>query len=284
MPELSRQYAKLCDIEDFEDERLRSRAAELRPDLDLQWQFDRKSWEMANATLLLEDCDLLVPASEVLSVAAGKEAVLFWLARRVGRTVATDIYGRGEFASTEAPPEMLADPWSFDPHGGPPGNLEVAEMDARELRFADATFDAVICLSSIEHFGSPADIRRAAAEIGRVLRPGGVAYIATELQLAPAPGPRRALEAAVRGLSGGRVWRREVFTPETLQRDVIEPSGLRLMQPLDLGISPRSYANLAHRRWRGDLRTASGRFHPHIVLEVRGERFTSVGLPLRKPD
>ena len=41
------------------------------------------------------------------------------------------------------------------------------------LEFEDGSFDAVFSLSSIEHFGSWADIRRSAEEIGRVLRPGG---------------------------------------------------------------------------------------------------------------
>ena len=53
-------------------------------------------------------------------------------------------------------------------------------MDGRRLTFPDASFDAVFTVSSIEHFGAPGDVARAAAEIGRVLRPGGHALIITE--------------------------------------------------------------------------------------------------------
>ena len=42
------------------------------------------------------------------------------------------------------------------------------------LPFADGSFDAVICTASVEYLLDP---RRAAREIGRVLRPGGVAAL-----------------------------------------------------------------------------------------------------------
>ena len=78
--------------------------------------------------------------------------------------------------------------------------------------------------------------------------------------------------------------RRELFTEEELRRDVIEASGLELMQPLDTCVSPESFDNLARRRpLRRRLVTPSGHFHPHITLRLGGETFTSVGLPLHKP-
>ena len=78
--------------------------------------------------------------------------------------------------------------------------------------------------------------------------------------------------------------RRELFTEEELRRDVIEASGLALMQPLDTCVSPESFDNLARRRpLRRRLVTPSGHFHPHITLCLGGETFTSVGLPLHKP-
>jgi SAM-dependent methyltransferase len=43
--------------------------------------------------------------------------------------------------------------------------------DAAELPFPDASFDAVVCVEVLEHLFEP---RAAAAEIARVLRPGGV--------------------------------------------------------------------------------------------------------------
>jgi SAM-dependent methyltransferase len=279
--ELSRRYAKVCDIEDFDDPAFRQRCREVRPDLDLDWQLDRKTWESAMATLFLEDAGL-VEGADILSVGAGREAVLFWLAERARRLVAVDIYGQGEFAGSDAPAGMLEDPARFSPFGRPVPALEVMSLDARSMpELPDASFDAVYSLSSIEHFGSPADIRAAAAEIGRVLRPGGYAYLATELVLDPAPALQLRARAAVCRASGGRWMRREVFTQPELVSELVEPSGLTLMQPVDTRISPASFANKAVKRGRG-LRYPQGRFHPHVVLEIGGDVFTSVGLPLHK--
>ena len=281
---MRRHYAKVCDIEDFADPAFAERAQALRPDYDMRVQLDRKTWEFTMLSLFFEEVGLLDERSQVLSVGAGREAVLFWLAPRVGRMVATDTYGSGKFAGSEAPELMLTDPAVFSPYGGELTNLEVLTTDGRALHaFSDGSLDAVFTLSSIEHFGSAADIRRAAAEIGRVLRPGGYAFVVTELTLALPPAWRRAVQQAARTLSRGRLARREVFTREELQRDVIEPTGLELLQPLDTTISPQSFDNLAVRRLRRWLRTPSGRFHPHIAIKVGGETFTSVGLPLRKP-
>ena len=280
---MHRHYAKVCDIRDFDDPAFRARAAELRPDLDLAWQLDRKTWELTMLSLFLEEAGVLDGRSEVLSVGAGREAIVFWLARRVGRMVASDLYGHGEFAGSEAPEEMLVHPERLSPYGGELGNLEVRVADGRSLEeFGDASFDAVFSLSSIEHFGAAAEIRRAAAAVGRVLRPGGVAFLATELSLSSPPAPRRVAQAALRALSGGRLARREVSSREELPRAVIDPSGLDLLQALELSISPESFDNLAVRRFRRWLRTPTGSFHPHMALRVAGETFTSVALPLCK--
>jgi SAM-dependent methyltransferase len=230
-------------------------------------------------SLLLEEKALLGGAAEVLSVGAGREAIVFWLAGRVGRMVAADQYGAHRWRRLHS--TMLTDPGSLSPYPGVSlDRLEVRSMDARQLEFEDASFDAVFSLSSIEHFGSPSDIRRAAAEMGRVLRPDGIAYVATELELVGARWPRRSGEAVLRGLSRGRLGQAEVFTPATLERDIVGPSGLELVQPLDLSISDASFDNLAVRRLGRWLRTRTGRFHPHIVLRDGGRTFTSVGLPL----
>ncbi|MDP9372962.1 MAG: class I SAM-dependent methyltransferase [Chloroflexota bacterium] len=60
------------------------------------------------------------------------------------------------------------------------GRIEaVEELDARDLRgLADASFDAVLALGPFYHLQAEADRRRAAGEIARVLRPGGVACVA----------------------------------------------------------------------------------------------------------
>ena len=54
----------------------------------------------------------------------------------------------------------------------------ILELDARDLsRFPDACFDAVVCLGPFYHLPDPADRARAASELSRVLRPGGMAFV-----------------------------------------------------------------------------------------------------------
>lgn len=52
--------------------------------------------------------------------------------------------------------------------------LLCACTDVRCLPFADAAFEAVVSLSTLDHFASHADIETSLAELARVLRPGGM--------------------------------------------------------------------------------------------------------------
>ena len=49
-------------------------------------------------------------------------------------------------------------------------NVEFVEADSERLPFADGAFSAVLCTTSFHHYPDP---RRAAAEMARVLSPGG---------------------------------------------------------------------------------------------------------------
>ena len=53
------------------------------------------------------------------------------------------------------------------------GNTIYTAGDARALPFADGSFDIVVSDSTLDHFPVESDIRRAIAELARVLRPGG---------------------------------------------------------------------------------------------------------------
>jgi SAM-dependent methyltransferase len=295
---LTRQYVKLCDLADFDDPELRARIHEIVPDLEPPADLHRKYWEYAMLTLLLEDVGKLDDESDVLSVGAGHEEVLYWLCNRVRRVVATDIYGEGSFADREADASMLTNPSAYAPYPYREDRLEVWKMDARELQFDDECFDVVFSLSSIEHFGSPRDIGRAASEIGRVLKPGGYAFIATECFTRRHPLNSKLVQTAIRVATLGRHCEKatplrraiDVFTPRELISRILRPSGLRLVQPIDLTLSAATHENV--------IRCLGGRFEfpnepfPHIVVEPEGSAFllrgraapfTSIALAMSKP-
>jgi len=288
---LSRQYVKLCDRRDFDDPRVRSTIRDIAPGRSEAEEVERKLWEYAMLAMFLGDAGRLQEDTEILAVGAGHEDVLYWLANRVGRVVATDIYGEGGFSGREAQDAMLADPSQFAPYPYREDRLEARWMDARRLEFADHSFDAVFSLSSIEHFGTPADIARSAKEMGRVLRPGGHAFIVTECFTGFHLLDTAIVQTAVRALTLGRRAAHatprnreiDVFTPRELESRIVGPSGLRLMQPLDRDLSPETFDNLTRFVGDGDLYPASGRFHPHITLRTIGAPWTSVCLALEKP-
>jgi ubiquinone/menaquinone biosynthesis C-methylase UbiE len=297
-PVLRRQYVKFCDVRDFEDPVLRARIRSILPGFDDRALAHRKHWEYATLTLFIEDVGKLDERAEVLSVGAGREEVVYWLANRVGRVVAADIYGAGEFAGREATASMLTDPGAFAPYPYRVERLEIRSTDARALEFADESFDVVYSLSSIEHFGSSNDIARAAREIGRVLKRGGYAFVVTECFLRRHPFNSRLVQTAIRAATLNRRYpastprRRsmDVLTPAELERLIVRPSGLELVQPFDRFVSHETWDNV--QSWvGGELRPATGDRCPHVILELRSSRlpltycapWTSVALALQKP-
>lgn len=290
---LRRHYAKRCDIRDFSDPEVLAVLREILPERDPEAHIERKVWEFAMLALFLEETGHLDDRSEALAIGAGDERMVFWLANRMGRVVATDIYGEGSFAGREARASMLEDPKAHAPFPYREDRLEVRWMDARELDFPDESFDVAFSLSSIEHFGSPADIARSAREMGRVLKPGGHAFVVTECFVRRHPLNAAPVDFAVRALTLGRKRRiatprrravvGEVFTPRELIKRIVRPSGLELMQPFDLSLSPESWENLCVSRPGGGLEPATGSFYPHILLQSDRSVFTSICLPLRKP-
>lgn len=269
MDRLTRQYVKLCDLADFDDPELLATIGDLLPERDPAAHVERKVWEFAMCALFLRDTDRLHDDSELLAVGAGDERLVFWLANQVGRVVATDIYGSGRFATREGAAAMLEDPAERAPFPYREDRLEVLWMDGRELAFPDASFDVVVSISSVEHFGGRRGMARAARELGRVLRPGGHAFVVTECFLSTRA--RRLLRGA------------DVFTWREIETFLIGPSGLRLMQPVDRHVSQRSWENLTAQTLFRGLRPRTGTYFPHVLLSARGAAFTSVALALQKP-
>ena len=288
--QLSRRYAKLCDRRDFDDVELRGTLRDVVPGHERDRELERKYWEYAMLALFMRDVGALHDDAEVLAVGAGHEAPLFWLANRVGRIVATDIYGEGSFSDHEAADSMLDDPARFAPYPYREDRLEVRWMDARRLQFPDSSFDCVFTLSSIEHFGSLNEIASAAAEIGRVVKPGGHAFVVTECFTSRHFLDIPAVQAGIRVVTGGRRCSTatlrnrivDVFTPSELHRWILRPSRLHLMQELDMSVSVETFQNTARWVGPGQLEPATGKWNPHIVLRAHGSPWTSVCLPLEK--
>jgi SAM-dependent methyltransferase len=290
-PSLTRHYAKPCAIEDFADPELAALIGEIAPSQSAD-RPHRKGWEFAMGGLFLQETGKLTDDAAVLDIGAGQDPILYWLANRCGRVVATDIYGEGAFAYREAGGGMLADPEAHAPYPYRADRLEVRHMDARALDFPDASFDAVVSFSSIEHFGGPRDTQRAAAEVGRVLRPGGVAYLVTELFLQRSPLVNPWVQTGVRAATLGRLCGKatprrrvvaEAFTANELRAQIVDASGLELMQPLVTEVSERWRENVAVLHRDGRVTGPHGDF-PHVAVSTLGAAWTSIGVPLRKPD
>lgn len=82
--------------------------------------------------------------------------------------------GQGDWVAIDLLSDEIARWRTLDP------SLDLRVEDARALSFADASFDAVVCVSVIEHIPGDGDAA-AMAEIWRVLRPGGVLHLTTNV-------------------------------------------------------------------------------------------------------
>lgn len=219
----------------------------------------RKVWEWVQGVAALARLDRLTPSAHALGVATGHEPVIYWLANRVAQVYATDLYS-GVFATNEASPDILHDPDKYAPYTYPRERVHFLPMSGTDICFGDETIDFVFSFCSIEHFGSRANSRRSLQEMARVLRPGGVAVVSTEVLLndvAPQP---------------------EIFSPWELYEELVGPSGLLLIGD----IAP---ANLAP--YLADpidifnpAMLAAPR--PHFVLHAGEALFTSVMMVLQK--
>ncbi len=100
--------------------------------------------------------------------------------------------------------------------------LRAAVADIRELPFADASFDAVYSMGTIEHFR---DSERALKELVRVLRPGGCAIVGVPNRHDPFLRPL--LSAALQALGLYAYGYEKSFSRRSL-RMMLERSGLRV--------------------------------------------------------
>lgn len=122
--------------------------------------------EFARTQTLLEQ-HLPPPPSDVVDVGGGPGRYAFWLAERGHRVHLVDPMPlhieQARTAASKRPGATLA---------------SVTAGDARALRFADASADAVLLLGPLYHLPDRAERLKALAEARRVCRPGGVIIVA----------------------------------------------------------------------------------------------------------
>jgi ubiquinone/menaquinone biosynthesis C-methylase UbiE len=267
---------KICNLEDWADPDFRATVRRLEPGMThavpaYPTGFEhRKQWEYAHVLNGLDRLGATHPAATVLSVAGGHELPAFDLTNRVRWVFLTDLYGDTHFSNEEAQASVLTNP---DPFSAQPYNrnrLVVQHMNALDLRFEPETFDAVFCLSSIEHFGGEEAARHALAEMDRVTKPGGVVAITTECIIDDGPDYLQMPDLMF-------------FSHKTLERVAHSVPGLELVEPMAFEISDATrQTTQSLTQAILDMQKRLPAKCPHVVLEHQGRLFTSVALFFRK--
>jgi SAM-dependent methyltransferase len=246
---------KVCRVADARHAQWRAGYRDLGFPSDMA-TFHRKIWEFNQTLYGLRTLRRLAPDAVALGIGCGHEELMYFLANRVARVVATDLY-QGEYIGGESDADVLEHPAKYAPFNYRQDHLEVRRMNGLSLDAAESTFDFAFCLSSIEHFGSINDKHKALCEMFRVLKPGGVAVVTTEVVL--------------NRLGRGR----QYFAASQLMR-LVGDAGFTLDQPLDLRIE-REYAESPLALPMDTFTT------PHVVLRNFHTIYTSVSLFLMKP-
>ncbi|HTV30878.1 MAG TPA: class I SAM-dependent methyltransferase [Xanthobacteraceae bacterium] len=215
----------------------------------------RKMWEYAICIEGLQQLGVVTPEATGLAVGAGSERPLYYFANNIKRMVATDLYDDPQHEGT---PLMLSAPASFAPFPYRKDCLQVLRMPGDKLDFDDRSFDFVFCLSSIEHFGSRDTQARAFSEMGRVVRPGGIVCVITELVLNGEP-------------------HHEYFRPSEVLEMFLQAPSLKLAGSLDLRLSEALPPLASDPRVPADLVSS-----PHIVLTDGRVLWTSLSMFLRR--
>lgn len=219
-------------------------------------RFHRKIWEFNQALYGLRRLRRLAPDATAIGIGCGHEELMYFLANRLRLVVATDLY-EGTYLGGESQADVLEHPAKYAPFPYREDHLQVRRMNGLALDAAPASFDIAFCLSSIEHFGSMADKRQALAEMFRVVKPGGVAVVTTEV----------VLNRLGRGA--------QYFHPERLLA-LVADVGFALDHPPDL--------RAEHEFAAAPLALPMDTFAvPHVVLRNLHTIYTSVALFLMKP-
>ena len=226
---------KVCDRSDW----LNAEWQAVRKELHLRNDLHRKPWEFVNGIMGLKRLGVITSDAMALGLGCGCETPMFYLANGVYHVYATDINYEAET------------PYTY-------GRFSMLNMDACKNTFGDNAFDFVFAFCAIEHFPRE-QAQIAMKDIERVLKPGGVAVLSTELNM-------------------GNVHRAETFMEDELYEILINSTGMKLIENIDFRVSQSLIDNPLDISQGNVPRNAL----PHIVLEWDGFIFTSVIFFLRK--
>ncbi len=254
---------KLCDIADWfnpEIDRV------IRNELQAFPHFHRKQWEFAIIYLALEEAGVLNKNSTGIAFGAGKERLLYSVARRVKKLIATDLYNVDsvwEGTKTNDPKNYLLGnaPFKIDPD-----SLDAHYMDMKKIEYPDETFN--FCYSScvFEHISNnDRGFIKHLKEARRTLKEGGVYCLTTELTY----------EKDTLRLPGS------FFFELNHLLDLVRQSGLHAAPVFDAELS-RTAANEAAPLMDDFCFPFGKRWTPHVSCLRQGLTFTSCHLLLTK--
>jgi SAM-dependent methyltransferase len=165
-------------------------------------------------------------------------------------------------------------------------DLHLETQDARKLSYPDASFDRVFSISVIEHIPEDGD-SHAMREIARVLRPGGL--LTLTVPFADTGYEEEWVNGGVyERQSGGPTFYQRRYDVTELNRRLVEPSGLRLVETAyfgEPGVRFEPFWNRIPLRWKIPLLWAQpflARMFLRRLREEERESACGVALKLQK--
>ena len=228
---------KICCIEDWENHEVKEIIPKLQ---DITYynkcqgvlarkpgQIHRKDWEWALGIIAMKRFGKLNNDNTALAIGAGRELILFYLTNYLDHLYATDLYSKKEWENF-APVDFLDNPSKYAPFPYDQSALTVLRMDGTKLEFPSDSFDIVFSFSSIEHFGGAnhSGALKSLKETERVLKPGGIAIVATDYIINNKDPP---------DLTNQFYNERTIYSHLIDRLDIMKP-----VEPVDLTISPKT--------------------------------------------
>ena len=277
---------KLCHVEDWQNNELSQIITELQyassndyihgkgwdvekyPVNNRKGAIYRKDWEWGLGVLAMKRFGKLNKESKAIGVGSATEEILFYLANRIDHVYATDLYD-GKGWKNLVPIDFPENPKKYSPYPYNENTLTVMRMDATKLEFSDESFDIAFSFSSIEHFDGEnhSGALRSMMEMERVLKPGGIAVVATEYML----NDKEHIE---------------FFNRRTIYSDLIDKlDRLKLVEPLDLRTTTNTLDAIIDYQSSVNWLASPCEFkksHPYVLIRVNDILVCSIMLVFQK--